>query len=315
MTNISFVVQGPVMMHEDHQTQTYSTASVLKSIRGHFPGAEIILSTWTGTDVTGLDYDKLVLSDDPGSIIVKHILNPYNHNRLILSSQKGIAEASNDIVVKTRTDLHFESNALLSLLTGIQTVKSDFALFSHYILSTNYYVRNPFRLNLLFHASDIILIGKKNDLALFFSAPLVSQENMIGTNKEIKMVAEQYLTLNSIYQVKGKSYSFLNGATNILQFIDSEKYLFNNFNFHSIEAFGVEFPKRLRFAFCPEGNYSIEETDALGSAYRNKTTAAFFSYKRAVKYLKLRTMMYLKAKLQIACIKFTKPLKHANNQP
>jgi len=313
MINISFVVQGPVMLNENHQTQSYSTASVLKSIRKHFQHAEIILSTWKGTDVSGLDYDKLVLSDDPGSIIVKHIPNPYNHNRLILSSRQGIAEASNDIIVKTRTDLHFESNALLSLLTDIKPIKSASALFGHYILSTTYYVRNPFRLNLLFHASDIILIGKKNDLALFFSAPLVNQENMIGPNKEIKMVAEQYLTLNSIRQVKGKSYSFLNGATNVSQFIDSEKYLFNNFNFYSLEAFGVEFPSRLRFAFYPDGNYTLEETEALISAYRNKVTAAFFSYKRAVKYLKLRTTMYLKAKLQIARVKLTKPLKHANN--
>jgi len=127
------------------------------------------------------------------------------------------------------------------------------------------------------------------------------------------MVAEQYLTLNCITQATGKRYSFLNGATNVPQFIDSEKYLFNNFNFYSIEAFGVEFPKRLRFAFYPEGNYTVEETKALEKAYRNKAKATVFTYQRAARYFRIRTMMYVRAKFQIACKSIIKQLKYANN--
>ena len=56
--DISIVVQGAV--------DPKNTPKCLTSIRKYLPGAEIILSTWEGTDCTGLDYDVLVLNKDPG---------------------------------------------------------------------------------------------------------------------------------------------------------------------------------------------------------------------------------------------------------
>jgi len=60
--NISFVVQGPVFNKIETADQSFSTKDVLTSIRNNFPAAEIILSTWEGTDIRGLDYDKVVYS-------------------------------------------------------------------------------------------------------------------------------------------------------------------------------------------------------------------------------------------------------------
>ena len=55
--DISLVVQGAV---------TPVTKAVLNSLRAIFPGAELILSTWEGSALDGLSYDKAVLSPDPG---------------------------------------------------------------------------------------------------------------------------------------------------------------------------------------------------------------------------------------------------------
>ena len=56
--DISVVVQGAI--------DQINTPKCLRSIRKRLPGAEIILSTWEGSPIDGLDYDKLVLNKDPG---------------------------------------------------------------------------------------------------------------------------------------------------------------------------------------------------------------------------------------------------------
>ena len=58
---ISVIVQGAV--------DKKITPKTLKSVRKYLPNAEIILSTWEGTDISGLDYDIVLLSKDPGAYI------------------------------------------------------------------------------------------------------------------------------------------------------------------------------------------------------------------------------------------------------
>lgn len=293
--NISFVVQGPILKDSNPQEGAFSTCDVLKSIRKFYPNAEVILSTWKNADLMGLDYDKVLLNNDPGSIIISTIPNPYNHNRLIVSSRNGIEHATYDIVVKTRTDIIFTSNSILNLVQYIIPINATYAVFSNYIISTNYYVRNPFRLNLPFHASDIILIGKKSDLLVFFSAPIVSQSEMINKNKHIRLVAEQYLTLHSILAQKNKSYTFnRTDPTNVTYFMESEKYLFNSFTFLSMDELGIKFPKRLLSTFMPEANYSIFETEILTHKYRKNDGLDLYSFWRGGQYIYYRIKSYLK---------------------
>ena len=200
----------------------------------------------------------------------------------------------------------FRNNAILDKLQYITPIKGSYTFFSHNVLSTNYYVRNPFRLHLLFHASDIILIGKKDDLHLYFSAPLVSREEMVNEFGNIKMVAEQYLTLNSIATLQKRSYHFSDVAkTNVTHFLHSERYLFNNFKFLSLDELGVEFPSKLLFAFRPEANYTGAEIDLLSQKYRSGRTLNFFSYQRAVEYIIHRFQLYLEAKKHLLRKKFS----------
>lgn len=68
--------------------------------------SEIVLSTWKNDDVSGLDYDKLVLSEDPGDNSICNI------NRQIVSRLAWIKLASRKCV------LIFEEKALLKTLTS-----------------------------------------------------------------------------------------------------------------------------------------------------------------------------------------------------
>jgi hypothetical protein len=295
--NISFVVQGPVSHESNHAEDLFSTKEVLTSIRRNFPYSEIVLSTWNGGDITDLDYDKLVLNDDPGGIVVPNIEKPYNHNRLVLSSTAGIAVATKDFVVKTRTDIFFDNDNILYQLPQVKPIEGSYAIFKSYILSTNYYVRNPLRMNLLFHPSDIVLVGRRDDMKLFFSAPPVTRQEMVNERKQIKMVAEQYLMLKSIETAHNKHYSVSRvDYTNTTHFMESEKYLFINFNFLSIGDFGARFPERLLFAHLPDANYSLDEVAVLTNYYRKSDRLDGFSYLRAAKYLGARVKLYLKAK-------------------
>jgi hypothetical protein len=295
--NISFVVQGPVSKESIPAENLFSTREVLMSIRKYFPASEIVLSTWEGSDTTDLIYDKLVLNEDPGSIVVPHIERPYNHNRLVKSSSAGIFVATKEFIVKTRTDVLFESDSLLNLLSLITPIEGPYTIFSNYLLSTNYYVRNPLRINLLFHSSDIVLAGKREDIKLYFSAPTIKRHELVTDKEQVLMVAEQYLLLKSIEMAHNKRYDFDRiDYTNTRHFMDSEKYLFSNFNFLSIADFGVKFPDRLQFAFRPEANYTLDEIQVLSKLYRKSNDLDAFSYIRATKYFKGRMSLYLKVK-------------------
>ena len=92
-SEISVVVQGAV----DKEL----TPKCLLSIRKYLPEAEIILSTWEGTDVSGLSYDKVLLNKDPGAFpYLRNSLKSNNLNRYLVSSRNGIQKASKKYILK-----------------------------------------------------------------------------------------------------------------------------------------------------------------------------------------------------------------------
>ena len=83
---ISVVVQGAI--------DKENTPKCLKSIRKVFPQAEIILSTWEGANVEGLDYDEVIFNKDPGG--VKDPFVPTFTNNLLrqmVSTKSGVKKA------------------------------------------------------------------------------------------------------------------------------------------------------------------------------------------------------------------------------
>lgn len=285
MENISFVVQGPIIKTSNVDEGIYSTAEVLKSIRSYYPKAEIVLSTWEGSDTSWLTYDKLVLSDDPGGFI--HNGMQVNCNRLILSSKAGIQQASNPYVVKTRTDILFKGSDLNNKLQYIKPIKSDYGIFNHLVISTIYYVRNPVKLNLVFHSSDIFLIGTKEDLLSYFDVPMALRSFYVNEDESTRIVPEQYFLVHSIAKKKDIDFHIPYwGYTKVNYFIQSEKYLFNNFIFFDTNDLGIEFPKRLYSVFMPEANYTLSQAKLLSKVYKDKVLyGPLLVYSRVVQYL------------------------------
>ena len=100
--DISVVVQGPI------HTQDNLTKRVLESVRTHLPDAELILSTWKGSNVDGLDCDVLLLNDDPGAINGRN-----NVNRQIVSTRNGLQKATRTYAVKLRTDMQLTGTGFI----------------------------------------------------------------------------------------------------------------------------------------------------------------------------------------------------------
>ena len=97
---ITVVVQGAV--------DPVCTTKCLSSVRKHLPNAEIILSTWEGTDVSDLDYDEVILNGDPGSFMMSGF-EKNNVRRQIYSTIKGIKQARRRYVLKIRSDIKLKN--------------------------------------------------------------------------------------------------------------------------------------------------------------------------------------------------------------
>jgi hypothetical protein len=163
--DVSFVVQGPI-----ERSGQMSTARTLASIRAHFPGAEIVISSWEGSDLRGLDYDRSVLSPDPGAVSTFG----YNvsTNRLIDSSLAGVQAATRPLVVKLRSDVQFRSDALLAHWDQWRDRSDQMRLFKHRVLVPNVFTRRPSSLNPRpLHPSDWAVFGTKEDLLTLFEVP------------------------------------------------------------------------------------------------------------------------------------------------
>lgn len=201
--NISIVCQGAVELQ--------LTRRCLLSLRESFPGAEIILSTWTGSDTAGLPYDKLVLSLDPGAVTADGVAGTLNNvNRQLVSTQAGLAAAERPYILKTRTDILFESADFLSWFGEYDGVQSPY--FQNRLLICSYYTRNPRVLSTCFHPSDWIVFGRAEDVRGYYAGiPLMTEEegawfqtrrkaSAFFTNYICRFTPEQHIFLGFLRQ-------------------------------------------------------------------------------------------------------------------
>lgn len=168
--DISVVVQGGINRE--------LTQKCLKSIRKYLPEAEIILSTWEDSDVSGLDYDILVLNNDPGGI--KHDYAIYNaprsmnnFNRQLVSTQNGVKKVSRKYILKLRTDLELTNAEFLNYWEEFSCRDDNYKVFNHRVLSSCLYSRENSCQSgtgypTPFHPSDFWFFGETEDIKNYF---------------------------------------------------------------------------------------------------------------------------------------------------
>lgn len=224
---ISVVVQGPVVPGRTEET--------LSSIRQFLPGAELILSTWKGSDVSGLSPDVLVLSDDPGA--VPAMVSSQNINRQIRSTANGLAHAVRPYAIKLRSDCFLRNAECLTWFDRARSCPRPISpcVFNERVIICRHFTRNPARSGILAHPSDIFSLGKVEDLRRLWSVPFAT---------ELGACTEQYVWLTCL-----KSDEQHLRLTDQLRFTlaniwMSERALLANFYVVEASEVGLEIPVR-----------------------------------------------------------------------
>ncbi len=174
--DISIVAQGPIKGGADQPREERRTLQCLESLRRHLPGAQIILSTWRGSDVSGLPFDTLVLSDDPGAVSHDAVGSPNNINRQIVSTCAGLEKVQTPYVLKFRTDMLLEGNGFLNYFGKYSARSEEWRILKERVVIGNVYTRNPNRsLPLPFHVSDLCAFGLTEDVRNLWEIPLAPE--------------------------------------------------------------------------------------------------------------------------------------------
>lgn len=249
---LSVIVQGRI--------ENDLTCKCLQSIRKYLPDAEIILSTWEGSDLNGLDglFDIPVLNKDPGAVIFDDKENKQNNlNRILVSTQNGINAATRKYVLRLRSDLVLKNANLLKLTDNFMVRMSKSALFkqpifSYEIFSIKYDIKKRTKQRMLFHISDWCYLGLKEDLQELFNIPLVvepefsryfethhKQVDDIHTTRLWQMSPEQYFTSANAAKVCGDLCfgNYLDITPENIKI--SEDFIINNFRVFSQKEWGI----------------------------------------------------------------------------
>ena len=161
--DISVIVQGAI--------DSELTPKCLKSIRKHLRGAQIILSTWEGSKVDGLDYDILVENKDPGGALMCKKTKLYNNvNRQLVSTQNGLEKAERKYAIKFRTDFYLMGNDFLKYFDKFPSRDENFACFKERVIICSALSRLTSEIGVPtpFHLSDFFLFGLTEDIKLYF---------------------------------------------------------------------------------------------------------------------------------------------------
>lgn len=176
--DITVVIQGAV---------DKKTFYLIKSIREYLPGASIILSTWKGTDIEGIDVDTIILNDDPGSEFGdKNCLIRNNVNRQIVSTREGIKQVKTLYTLKLRSDLLLLDNSFIKYFDLISDREDKYCIFDKKIVVSELYSTKYFEyqidgkkysMPLLFHPSDWFLFGLTNDIKTIYDNAVLMNKN------------------------------------------------------------------------------------------------------------------------------------------
>jgi hypothetical protein len=162
----TIVVQGPVMKGV--------TAHVLRIVAALNPDSLVLLSTWNDTDPVLLA-DASAVADHVVTSTRPRIAGVQNRNLQIVSTRAGVERAIElgaRTILKTRTDLAILGQSVFEraerwLRNFDASSARSFGLHNRLIVPSNYT-----RKYLLYHPSDLAMLGTAEDLALYWSAPL-----------------------------------------------------------------------------------------------------------------------------------------------
>lgn len=262
--DIAVVVQGAV--------DTRLTPVCLASIRRYLPDAEIILSTWEGTKTEGLDYDVLVLNQDPGFSVCDEQWNIKNNvNRQIVSTKNGLKRVKRFYALKLRTDMALTSLNFLRYWKKFPKRSDNCRALTERVLINNLYCANPHKTNFCFHISDWVFFGLTEDLLKIWDIPNMAPADAMYFKEHprppldpivtwlFRWIPEQYIWISCLLK-NGRSFVF-NYFTDISpkNLYESELSFANNVVIINYEDFGIKFMKFNPYKWNQSAQYTHKD--------------------------------------------------------
>jgi len=180
---IEVVIQGPVSRKIAAQNGMGETAAVIASLRRILPEASVILSTWRGADVSGIEVDRVVFSDDPGSFPQNRNDEQQrnNVNRQIVSTLAGLRACSRKYTLKLRSDTSLDHADFLTWFELFPARNLEGKILEKRVLAWAAGSRHPRKspsvansARVLFHPSDFVFFGLRQDLLNIWDIPLMT---------------------------------------------------------------------------------------------------------------------------------------------
>ena len=290
---ISVVIQGPLYRS---LAPTRGIDACVASVRKHLPHAEIIISTWADEDLSDIDADHIVTSADPG-VLLDFNGNRHNTNRQIVSTVAGIQASSRDYVLKLRSD-HVLTGSRIAVMGAYDpSVPFGKRLLKQPITVSTLFIRNPAKVPLLFHLSDLVQFGARSDMLGFWDQRLRLQhevfakapyKNPIGNfvgYSAMRMTPEQCLMLGFMakrgYDISLKTPGEISPELVAL----SDTLLAQNFTVLDWETCEIDFPERFR-----KTGYSLK---TVYTARELKAAGEFDPHGRKARYRKIWLNKYV----------------------
>jgi hypothetical protein len=211
--DLSIVVQGPIN-HNISNAGTHCidreltvSQHVLLNLRNHFKNAEIILSTWEGSDVSKLEFDRVVLNQDPGAYICDDEHQIYlNLNRQLVSTVAGLRLVERKYVLKIRSDMLFINSNCLSYWNKYNSRNDRYKLLKERVVITTVTSRNPRTYDRFPHfPCDWFYLGNTEEVLDIFDIPLTDEPSFSRWYENHPM-PENYATRTDLAKYPPESY-------------------------------------------------------------------------------------------------------------
>lgn len=284
---ISVVLQGPLYGESIH--------TAIISIRKWLPEAEIILSTWGDEPQAEQAAVDILVCNKPLEPLLDHNGNKNFIASQILSTQKGLALATRPYVLKMRADHTLKGDEIC--LQAPPVSQNQYTLLKERIVVSSWFVRDSLKVPFLFHLSDLIQFGRREDMIDLWNSSLPKFDelrqkrlrghfglfgNYSGTTI-FREVPEQTLTLRWLERHGFKITLPYPCATKKNWFILWENILAANFHIIDANQTQVTYPERFNHAFL--GTKTVLTSNSFEKLTQNPGSLKRYSVVLLQKYI------------------------------